>query len=107
MTSSIESKRKGEIIQKIENLFPFLQEIMGQNDVRSNTIIQRLIGLRDNLDHIFEEIGDELEQTENENEGLRNELRRIHDGRTLAGNQDLLEQRKNADREIQRLTQEI
>ena len=33
---------------------------MGQNDVRSNTIIQRLIGLRDNLDHIFEEIGDEL-----------------------------------------------
>ena len=39
MTASIESKRKGEIIQKIENLFPFLQEILGQNDVRSNTII--------------------------------------------------------------------
>ena len=53
MASSIESKRKGEIIQKIENLFPFLQEIMGQNDVRSNTIIERLLGLRDNLDAIF------------------------------------------------------
>lgn len=50
MTSSIESKRKVEIITKIENLFPFLQDIMGQNDARSNTIINRLIGLRENLD---------------------------------------------------------
>lgn len=33
---------------------------MGQNDARSNTIINRLIGLRENLDQIFEEIGDEL-----------------------------------------------
>ena len=46
MTSSIESKRKFEIIHKIENLFPFLQDIIGQNDARSNTIINRLIGLR-------------------------------------------------------------
>lgn len=46
MTSSIESKRKAELITKIENLFPFLQDIMGQNDARSNTIINRLIGLR-------------------------------------------------------------
>jgi AAA15 family ATPase/GTPase len=53
MTSSIESKRKVEIITKIENLFPFLQDIMGQNDARSNTIINRLIGLRENLDQIF------------------------------------------------------
>lgn len=54
MLSSIESKRKGEIISKIENLFPYLQEIMGQNDIRSNTIINRLVSLRDNLDQIFE-----------------------------------------------------
>jgi hypothetical protein len=53
MTSSIESKRKVEIISRIENLFPFLQDIMGQNDARSNTIINRLIGLRENLDQIF------------------------------------------------------
>lgn len=46
MTASIESKRKVELITKIENLFPFLQDIMGQNDARSNTIINRLIGLR-------------------------------------------------------------
>jgi hypothetical protein len=46
MTASIESKKKIELITKIENLFPFLQDIMGQNDARSNTIINRLIGLR-------------------------------------------------------------
>lgn len=44
---------------------------MGQNDLRSNTIINRLVDLRDNLDQIFEEIGDEIDHTENENEGLK------------------------------------
>jgi hypothetical protein len=72
MTSSIEPQRRVEIIQKIENLFPFLTDIMGQNDARSNTIINRLIGLRENLDQIFEEIGDEIGKTEDENEGLKN-----------------------------------
>lgn len=38
---------------------------MGQNDLRSNTIINRLVDLRDNLDQIFEEIGEEIDQTEN------------------------------------------
>jgi hypothetical protein len=71
LTSSIGSQKKVEIIQKIENLFPFLQDIMGQNDARSNTIINRLIGLRENLDQIFEEIGDEIGKTEDENEGLK------------------------------------
>lgn len=106
MSASIESKRKTEIIQKIENLFPFLQDIMGQNDVRSNTIIERLLGLRDNLDGIFLEIEDELEKTESENEGLKAELRRVQETRSHAANEELLEHRRNAEREIQRLAQE-
>ena len=51
--TTIEPEPQKEIITKIENLFPFLQDIMGQNDARSNTIINRLIGLRENLDQIF------------------------------------------------------
>ncbi len=40
---------------------------MGQNDARSNQIINKLIGLRDGLDGIFEEIEDQLENLEHEN----------------------------------------
>lgn len=78
---------------------------MGQNDARSNTIINRLIGLRQNLDHIFEQIGEELEKTEDENEGLKNQMRRIHDQKIAQ--EELLEQKRNADRQIQRLTEEV
>jgi chromosome segregation ATPase len=105
MTSSIESQRKVEIIQKIENLFPFLQDIMGQNDARSNTIINRLIGLRESLDQIFEEIGDEIGKTEDENEGLKNEIRRIQDQRV--SHDELLEHKRNGDRQMQRLNEEL
>lgn len=66
-----EGQKRGEIISRIEGLFPFLQDIIGQNDARSNTIINRLIGLRENLDQIFEEMSDEVEKTEEQNEGLR------------------------------------
>jgi hypothetical protein len=34
---------------------------MGQNDARSNQIINKLVSLRDGLDGIFEEIEDQLE----------------------------------------------
>lgn len=78
---------------------------MGQNDARSNTIINRLIGLRENLDQIFEQIGDELQKTEEENEGLKKEINRIHDQKI--SQQDLLEQKRNSDRQIQRLNDEI
>jgi hypothetical protein len=53
----MDDRRRADIIHKIENLFPFLQDIMGQNDTRSNMIINRLIGLRENLDQIFEDMG--------------------------------------------------
>ncbi len=49
-------KKKSHIIEKIEALFPFLQDIMGQNDARSNQIINKLVTLRDGLDGIFDEI---------------------------------------------------
>lgn len=78
---------------------------MGQNDARSNTIINRLIGLRENLDQIFEQIGDELQKTEEENEGLKKEINRIHDQKI--SQQDLLEQKRNSDRQIQRLNDEV
>lgn len=48
---------------------------MGQNDARSNQIITRLVGLRDGLDGIFEEIEDQLESLEHENEELKKQLR--------------------------------
>lgn len=74
---------------------------MGQNDARSNTIINRLIGLRENLDNIFQDINEEIEKTEDENEGLKNEIRRIHDQKIAQ--EDLLEQKRNAERQVQRL----
>ncbi len=48
---------------------------MGQNDARSNQIINKLIGLRDGLDGIFEEIEDQLENLEHENQELKKQLR--------------------------------
>lgn len=105
MGSSLESQKRIEIITKIENLFPFLQDIMGQNDARSNTIINRLIGLRENLDHIFEQISEEVEKTEDENEGLKTEIRRIQGERV--SHDDLLEQKRNMDRQNQKLNEEL
>ena len=49
------STRRKEIIQKIEALFPFLEDVMGRNDSRSKEIIEKLAALRDGLDNIFEE----------------------------------------------------
>ena len=66
--------------------------------MRSNVIINRLISLKDNLDIVFEEIGEELENTENENEGLKNKLREIQNARFSAENQELLELRRKSER---------
>ena len=49
------STRRKEIIQKIEALFPYLEDVMGRNDSRSKEIIDKLAALRDGLDNIFEE----------------------------------------------------
>lgn len=58
-------RKKSHIIEKIEALFPFLQDIMGQNDARSNQIISKLTNLRDGLDGIFQEIEEQMESLEN------------------------------------------
>ena len=63
--------------------------------MRFNVIINQLISLKDNLDIVFEEIGEELENTENENEGLKKKLREIQNARFSAENQELLELRRN------------
>ena len=68
---TMDSKRKATIIQRIEALFPFLEEIMGKNDKRSQEIINKLMALRDGLDGIFEAFGDDLHALEGENEDLR------------------------------------
>lgn len=48
---------------------------MGQNDVRSNQIINKLVGLKDGLDNIFEQIEDQLDTLEHENQELKKQLR--------------------------------
>lgn len=65
------------IIQKIEALFPILEDMAGQNDLRANTIIDRLMGLRETLDSAYGEAEQELGQTENENASLKNRLKTV------------------------------
>ncbi len=50
------------IIQKIEALFPVLEEMAGQNDLRANHIIGKLMGLRDSLDEAFGKMEYEIDQ---------------------------------------------
>ena len=73
----MDSKRKATIIQRIEALFPFLEEIMGKNDKRSQEIINKLMALRDGLDGIFEAFGEDLHALDAENEDLRRQLAEI------------------------------
>jgi hypothetical protein len=40
-------------VQKIEALFPILEQMAGQNDVRANQIIGKLMGLREALDSVY------------------------------------------------------
>jgi hypothetical protein len=44
------------IINKIEALFPILEEMAGKNDTRSNQIILKLLGLKESLDLVFGEV---------------------------------------------------
>jgi hypothetical protein len=43
------------IVQKIEALFPILEQMAGQNDVRANQIISKLMGLKEDLDSVYGE----------------------------------------------------
>jgi hypothetical protein len=59
-----DAKKRSTIIQKIEALFPYLQEIMGKNDARSDEIIKKLMGLRDGLDQVFEIFAEDIQSLE-------------------------------------------
>ena len=51
--SSQANQQKSYLLQKVQALFPYLNDILGQNDLRSNNLVSKLINLRDNLDGIF------------------------------------------------------
>ena len=38
------------IIKKIEDLFPVLEQMAGQNDMKSNNVVSKLMGLKEALD---------------------------------------------------------
>ena len=59
-----DAKRRATIINRIDALFPYLQEIMGKNDARSEEIIRKLMALRDGLDSIFETFNEDLQSLE-------------------------------------------
>lgn len=48
----------------------------GQNDLRANHIIGKLMGLRENLNEVFGQMEHEIDVNGSENNELRNRLRR-------------------------------
>lgn len=51
--SSQPNQQKSHLVKKVQALFPYLNDILGQNDLRSNNLVSKLVNLRDNLDGIF------------------------------------------------------
>jgi hypothetical protein len=47
------NRTKSYLLQKVQALLPFLSEILRQNDAKASGIVNRMTGLRDNLDGIF------------------------------------------------------
>jgi hypothetical protein len=68
------NRTKSYLIQKVQALIPYLNEILKQNDSRTVGIVDKLSGLKDNLDGIFSDIEKEISLSDNENEDLRNRL---------------------------------
>ena len=64
------------IIQKIEALFPVLEDMAGKNDGKSTHIIGKLVNLKESLDEAFREMENEIDLNGNENNDLKNRLRR-------------------------------
>ena len=54
------NRQKSYLIQKVQALLPYLAEILRQNDDRTNGVVGKLSGLRDNLDGVFEDLEKEL-----------------------------------------------
>ncbi|CAM6000093.1 unnamed protein product [Sphagnum balticum] len=93
-----------QLIQKIEALFPYMEDIVGQNDNRTNQIINKLLGLRESLEGVFSEIEQELDQTENENVDLKNKIKKAElNPKTTTVTVEDVEARKKLEREVERL----
>jgi hypothetical protein len=60
----VNSSSNALIIQKIEALFPILEDMAGKNDLRANQIIGKLLGLKEGLDAVFGDVENEIDQTE-------------------------------------------
>lgn len=80
---------------------------MGQNDSRSNQIINKLIGLRDGLDTIFDEVEEQLETLEHQNEDLRKQLKSGGRERMIETYADNPQTAKRYEQQIETLRNEI
>lgn len=93
------------IIQKIEALFPILQEMAGKNDMRANHIIGKLLGLKESLDVVFGQVENEIDQTENENNNLKSKLRKV-EGQTKTVYVEDTQALRKLEREVEALKRE-
>lgn len=50
------TRTKSYLLQKVQALLPYLAEILRQNDDRTSGVVNKLSGLRDNIDGIFEDL---------------------------------------------------
>lgn len=104
-SESLSGSSNALIIQKIEALFPILEEMAGKNDLRANQIITKLLGLKESLDVVFGEVEQEIDQTENDNNDLKNKLRRA-EVETKTVYVDDTEPLRRLEREIEALKRE-
>jgi len=47
------NKTKSYLLQKVQSLLPYLSDILRQNDTKASGIVDKMNGLKDNLDGIF------------------------------------------------------
>ena len=68
-------RHKSYLIQKMQALLPYLSDVLRQNDDRTSGVVNKLTGLKDNMDGIFEDLERELMMSSSENEELKQKLR--------------------------------
>ena len=61
------NRQKTYLLQKVQALIPYLAEILRQNEDKTSGIVEKLSGLRDNLDFIFEDLEKEVAMSGEEN----------------------------------------
>jgi hypothetical protein len=68
-------RHKSYLIQKMQALLPYLSAVLKQNDDKTNGVVNKLTGLKDNMDGIFEDLEKELMLSSSENQDLKQRLR--------------------------------